>query len=226
MRRMLSFVFVFFLTSALQCIEMLQRQESDSFHKERLCRELNEHSWTPSAFHTLCDDRDVRNLLGSLYRCFWNFLHEHYARQRSTEETTNLAPPTTLTGQPGWPRYSIATEQISHCVSIGMSWQRIASCFGISRRTLYRHKRLGVEPLRYSVFSNQDLDRVVTQLLHKTPNAGEAYILGGLRLCGLRMQCWWVRQSLPQVDPIGWSFRCSFAIHRRVYSVHAPNQLW
>ena len=199
---------VVFFSSALQCIERLQRQESDNFHQERLYIELNEHTRTLSAFLAVCDDRDVTNLLGSLYRCFRNLLHEHDARQRSTEETTNLAPPTTLTGHPGRPRYSIATEQISHCVSIDISWQRIASCFGISWRTLYRHRqRLGFEPLRYSVLSNKDLDRVVTHIRQNTPNAGEAYILGSLRSRGLGIQHWRVRQSLHQVDPTGRSFR-------------------
>lgn len=218
---------VCFFTSALQCIQRLQREESNDFHQERLYRELNEYTQTLSAFLAVCDDRDVSDLLGSLYRCFHNLLHEHEARQRSTEVTTNLAPPTTLTGHSGQPRYSIAADQISHCVSIGMSWQRIASCFGISRRTLYRHRQiLGVEPLRYSALSNQDLDRVVTNILQNTPNAGEAYILGSLRSRGLRIQRWRVRHSLHQVDPIGRSFRRRLAIHRRVYSVQAPNQLW
>lgn len=168
------------------------------------------------------DNREVSNLLGSLYRCFRNLLHDHEARQRSTEVTPNLTPPTTLTGQPGRPRYSIAAEQISHCVSIGMTWQRIASCFGIRRRTLYRHRQtLGVEPLGFSVLSNQDLDRVVTIILQNTPNAGEAYVLRSLRSRGLRIQRWRDRQSLNQLDPIGWSFRRHHAIQQRVY-----NQLW
>ena len=35
---------VVFFTNALQCIERLQREESDNFHQERLYRELNEHT--------------------------------------------------------------------------------------------------------------------------------------------------------------------------------------
>ena len=56
---------------------------------------------------------------------------------------------------------------------------------------LYRHRqRLGVELLRYSVLSNQDLDRVVTNILQNASNASEAYILGSLRSCGLMIQRW------------------------------------
>lgn len=62
-----------------------------------------------------------------------------------------------------------------------MTWQRITSCFGIRRRTLYRHRQiLGVGPLRYAVLSNQDLDSIVTTILQNTPNVGEAYVLGSL----------------------------------------------
>lgn len=127
-----------FFTSALQCIaSLIQNEESNIFGQERLYRVLDEHTRTLSTFLAVSrydhDNRNVSNLLGSLYRCFHNLLHEHEARQVSTDGTNNLTPPTILTGHPGRPQYSIAAEQISHCVSIVMTWQRIASCFGISR---------------------------------------------------------------------------------------------
>jgi len=221
-----------FFTSAQQCIaSLIQSEESDIFGQERLYRVLDDHTRTLSTFLTVSrydhDNRNVSNLLASLYGCFHNLLHEHEARQRSTDGTNNLTPPATLTGHPGRPRYSIAAEQISHCVSIGMTWQRIASCFGISRRTLYRHRQiLGVGPLRYAALSNEDLDSIVTTILQNTPNAGEVYVLGSLRSRGLRVQRWRVRQSLHQLDPIGRWFRRRNTIRRRVYNVQAPNQLW
>ncbi|KAF3859014.1 hypothetical protein F7725_021413 [Dissostichus mawsoni] len=187
---------------------------------------LDDHTRTLSAYLTVSrygeDNTDVSNLLGSLYRCFRNLLHAHETRRRITDVTINLIPPTTLRGHAGRPQYRITAEQISHCVSIGMTWSRIASCFGISRRTLHRHRQtLGVEPLSYAVLSNQDLDSIVTNIQQNTPNA-----LGSLRSRGLRVQHWRVRQSLHQVDPIGRSFRRRHAIRRRVYSVQVPNQLW
>lgn len=219
-----------FFSSALQCIESLQRNEPNNFDQEHLYRVLDDHTRTLSALHAMVSrhdpsNRDVCHLLESLHRCFCNLLREHEARQRSAD--ANLLPPTTFTGQPGRPRYTITSQQISHCVSIGMTWQRIASCFGISRRTLHRHRQLlGFEPRRYAVMSNQELDTFVTVILQNTPNAGETYVLGSLRSRHIRIQRWRVRESLYRVDPIGRSFRRCHAIRRRVYNVQSPNQLW
>ncbi|CAI5692486.1 unnamed protein product [Oreochromis niloticus] len=221
-----------FFTCALQCIEALQNENTGNIRQERLYRELDDHTRTLSEFLAAVsrydpNNRVATNLLGSLYRCFCSLLHEYDARQRSAYVTLRLLPPTTLSGHPCRPRYTISAEQISHFVSIGMTWQRIASCFGISRRTLYRHRQtLGLEPLSYVDISNQELNGLVTDILQNTPNAGEVYILGSLRSRGLRVQRWRVRQSLQEVDPIGRAFRRRHAIRRRIYSVQAPNHLW
>lgn len=224
-------VSIFFI-STLQCIESLQSEDSTSFRQERLYRELDDHTRTLSAFLDAVsrydpDAIDVINLLGSLHQCLHNLLQEHEATHRFTDVTNSLTPPTTVSGHPGRPRYSITIEQISHCLSIGMTWQRIATCFGINRRTLYRHRQaLGLQPLRYTVLSNHDLDRTVSHIQQNTPNAGEVYVLGSLRARGIRVQRWRVRQSLHRVDPIGRSLRRRHAIHRRAYSVQAANHLW
>lgn len=221
---------ILFFTSVFQCIESLQRNGPNNFEEERLYRALNDHTRTLSVLHAAVSrydpwNRDVYEILGSLHRCFYNLLHEHEARQRSAD--ANWLPPITFTGHPGRPRYTITSQQISHCVSIGMTWQRIASCFGISRRTLYRHRQLlGVEPPRYAVMSNQELDSLMTVILQNTPNAGETYVLGSLRSRDIRIQRWRVRESLYRVDPMGRSLRRRHAIRRRVYNVRSPNQLW
>lgn len=61
-------------------------------------------------------NRDVGHLLGSLHRCFHNLLYEQEGRRRSADANI-LLPPITFTGQPGRPRYTITSEQISHCKS-------------------------------------------------------------------------------------------------------------
>lgn len=221
-----------FFRSALQCIESLQREDLNHVIQTRLYRQLDDYSRTVSAFISAVSrydpsNRDVINILESLYMCFQNLLIEYATRQGSTDVTTFFTPPTTLNRLPGRPRYAIEAEQIAHCVSIGMTWQRIASCFGISSRTLYRHRQtLGIETLSYALLSNEELDSIVTSILRNTPNAGETYILGSLRSRGIRIQRWRVRQSLRQVDPIGRSLRRRHAIHRRTYCVQGPNQLW
>lgn len=222
-----------FFNSALHCIRDIQRT-GDCTGQERLFRELDDHTRTISAFLSISRftedpvNRQYVITLEALYRCFRSLLSGYETRQRSMEVTYNaLVPPTTSTGLPGRPRYSISLEQISHCVSLGMSWQRISLCLGISRRTLYRHRqRLGVQPLAYAVMSNHALNSVVSEILQNTPNAGETYVLGSLRSRQIRIQRWRVRQSLQEVDPIGRSFRRRHAIRRRIYNVQTPNQLW
>lgn len=222
-----------FISSVLQCIEEIQR-DADSMGQERLYRELDDHTRTVSSFLYVLrfveepGSRECVSALEAVYRCFLSLLREYENRQRSIEETHNaLLPPTTLTGLRGRPRYSVSFEQISHCVSLGMSWQRISSCLGISRRTLYRHRQhLGVQPLTYSAMSSHALNRIVSDILQNTPNAGERYVLGSLRSRNIRIQRWRVRQCLQEVDPIGRSYRRRHAIRRRVYNVQTPNQLW
>lgn len=222
----------FSLTIALQCVTSLQN--ADNSHQERLYREIYDHTRTLSAFIAALsrydpENSDTREILEILYRCFFGLLRQYEDRQSefSAIETNIPLPDTILTGLPGRPRYSITAEQICHCIYIGMTWQGITSCFGISRRTLYRHRQfLGIEPLTYAALPNEELNRIVTSILQNTPNSGEAYVLGSLRSRGLRVQQWRVRMSLHQLDPIGRSFRRRHAIHRRVYNVQGPNQLW
>uniref|UniRef100_A0A096LWU0 Integrase catalytic domain-containing protein n=1 Tax=Poecilia formosa TaxID=48698 RepID=A0A096LWU0_POEFO len=130
-------------------------------------------------------------------------------------------------GCPGRPQYDITSLQISHCISIGMNWQQISSAFGIDRRTLYRHRQhLGIQPLQYTVLTDQDLRQIISDILQRTPNVGESYVRGGLSSRQIRVQRWRVRQCLQEIDPIGRSFRRRRTIRRRVYNVQTPNQLW
>lgn len=136
-------------------------------------------------------------MIESLYGCLQSILTEYEATQRySVTANSRMIPPTVNTNLPGRPAYSIANAQIAHCLSMGMNWRAIANCFGISRRTLYRHRHnLEVQGLQYSVLTNQELNQIITDVLQRTPNAGEAYITGSLRSRGLRIQRWRIRQS-------------------------------
>ncbi|KAK1172466.1 hypothetical protein AOXY_G5049, partial [Acipenser oxyrinchus oxyrinchus] len=118
-------------------------------------------------------------------------------------------------------------EQINHCISLGFSWQIIATRFGIHRHTLFRLRhRLRIQPQSFSAISNHDLNREMFNILQNTPNAGETYVLGSLRGRNLRVQRWRVRQSIRDVDPVGRAFRRRMVIRRRIYNVQSPNQLW
>ena len=111
---------------------------------------------------------------------------------------------------------------------LGFSWMAISRMLSVNIRTLYNQRRqLGL--LDYGSFtniSNDDLDRLITEVLRQTPGSGETYITGSLRGRGIRVQRWRVRERLRIVDPVGRAFRRRRAIQRRVYDVSVPNQVW
>ncbi|XP_047223562.1 uncharacterized protein LOC124869640 isoform X2 [Girardinichthys multiradiatus] len=198
-----------FFMDALHCIELIQRERTgDISSQDRLYRELADHTQTLSAILSVSLFNELRyhayrTMIEDLYTCFQSILEEYDAMLRSHELNPRcLLPPTKWTGFSGRPRYDITSLQISHCISIGMNWQQIASAF------------------------DQDLTRVGTDILQRTPNAGETYVLGSLASREIRVQRWRVRQCLQEVDPIGRSFRRRRTIRRRVYNVQTPNQLW
>ncbi|KAL2092694.1 hypothetical protein ACEWY4_012492 [Coilia grayii] len=132
-----------------------------------------------------------------------------------------------MTRNRGRPKYRITADQITHCLWLGMNWGRVASCLGISHRTLYRHRQcLRLPPLHYTAIPDEYLNALIVDILQQTPNSGEVYIQAGLRCRGIRIQRWRVRQSLYNIDPIGRSLRGRHAIRRRTYDVRNPNQLW
>lgn len=192
-----------FLNNVLECLEQIQREATDSFVRQRLHRELGDHIQTLSGILSISrfvDDarnREAVNTLQSLNGWLIFLLTAYETRQGTTSENRLvLLPPSLMTCFQGRPRYSISREQISHLVSLGMNWQSIATCLGVSSRTLYRHREdLGIEPLTYATLSDENLNRVVREILQYTTNAGERYVHGSLRSRGLRIQRWRVRQS-------------------------------
>lgn len=193
-----------FFRDALQCIDSIQRERTYGTHNQnRLYRELSGYTQTLYIILSMTEfsettDHVYRIMIEELYSCFKSVLEEYIAMQRSSESTPRcLIPPTRRTGCPGRPQYDITSLQISHCISIGMNWQQISSAFGIDRRTLYRHRQhLGIQPLQYTVLTDQDLRQIISDILQRTPNVGESYVRGGLSSRQMRVQRWRVRQCL------------------------------
>ncbi|XP_037830460.1 uncharacterized protein LOC119617641 [Kryptolebias marmoratus] len=223
-----------FFRSILGCLEQMQQDSAGSFVHERLQRELRDHVNILSGFlsqsRIILDsrNREVANTLQSLHASLQIVLAATESNQRSRSENREVfLPPRVMTGHQGRPPYNISEEQISHLLSLGMNWQNIAICLGVSSRTLYRHRdRLGIQPLAYTAISDVQLNRFVAEILQSTTNAGETYVHGSLRSRGLRIQRWRVRQSLLEIDPVGRCFRRRHAIRRRIYHVSTSNQLW
>lgn len=217
---------VAFFNRVLLCVEDVQQNP-----EERCFRDLETHTITLNSMLAIVRSRDGPDgetalFVQSICRCF-NLIIEDIRTRRCQQNTLPLAPPTTSNGLPGRPRYNLTTEQFNQCIGLGFNWQGIASFFGISRRTVFRHRqRLGFRPLEYTTLTNDELKTTIRDISTSTPNAGERYIIGSLRARGIRVQRWRIRQILQEVDPVGRSLRRSQAIRRRVYSVQTPNELW
>lgn len=52
------------------------------------------------------------------------------------------------------------------------------------------------EEYRFSDITDEDLDVILNNILHYSPNAGETYIQGSIRSRGLKIQRWRIRERL------------------------------
>lgn len=134
----------------------------------------------------------------------------------------------TLTGQRGRPRFQIEREQLEYLRSLSFSWSNIAAMLGISRMTLYRHRRLlnMVDKPRQTLTYNQLRDHIV-RLRMQMPAVGETLIMGYMRSNGYYVTRDRVRHCMRATDPINTALRWRGNLsNRRPYSVPGPNSLW
>ena len=78
----------------------------------------------------------------------------------------------------------------------------------------------------FSCISGVELDELVSNILQRTPDAGEVMIIGAVHLRGLRIQRFRIRESIQRVDPVSRKLRRAAAVVRCVYNVPCPNSLW
>lgn len=123
-------------------------------------------------------------------------------------------------------RFSIAQEQIEILRSTGMQWKAIATCLGVSAKTIYRRRLEWGMNDSYDDISSAELETCVRDIMRLTPYSGETYVRGALRARGINVQRWKIRDVLHTIDPISRAIRRRFAIQRRAYNVRRPNNLW
>ncbi|XP_016392223.1 uncharacterized protein LOC107727001, partial [Sinocyclocheilus rhinocerous] len=217
-----------FFNSALQCLTRIQQEP-----RETLYRDLDNHARTINSllsvvcYYQNAETRECIVILETLYHTLRQITHPLDIGRPAGARLRAVPPPTSITGHRGRPRYDISYAQLCHCLRLGFNWQGIASLLGIDRLTLFQHRqRLEIRPMEFAELSNYELNTLVRQILQRTPNAGETYILGSLRSRSIRIQRWRVRQCLHEIDPIGRSLGRRRAVRRRIYSVQTPNQLW
>ena len=134
------------------------------------------------------------------------------------------------TGGRGRPKYVIKPEQLIYLRDLRFSWTKIASLYGVSRRTLYNIRfDLGLAGTAYDNFTpiaDSDLQEIVRDIKTLMPEAGQNMVRGLLAARGVYVQIVRIRDCIRLVDPINTALRWALPRRRRVYSVPRPNSLW
>ena len=131
-------------------------------------------------------------------------------------------------GGPGRPKFQIEREQLEYLRSLSFPWCEIASLLGISRMTLYRHRRsFGLVDEPRQTLSDDQLRHAISRLREQLPVIGESIAIGHLRSLGFYVTKERIRQSLRATDPINTTvhWRANLSL-RQPYSVPGPNCLW
>ena len=118
--------------------------------------------------------------------------------------------------------------------NIHYAWSAVSCETGVSYRTILQRRHEFGLPIANRVGSrntssdiaDDDLCSLVRECLQNMPDAGETYIIEAIRIRGVIVQRWRIRQAIQTVDRISRALRRTFAVVRRVYNVVCPNKLW
>ena len=147
-------------------------------------------------------------------------------RAQSINDSQSYRCLTLLTNRPGQPKYDNTKNQLEFWQSKHLSWVSIAKLLHVSARTLRRRKiELGIND-SFSVISEEELTRVMEEVIKVTPNIGQTRMVGALRARRINIQRHRVRECLRIIDPVGTALRWNPQIYRRKYHVPHPNALW
>ena len=202
---------------AEECIRLLRTllQRISEITRERQGQSINHNMQLRDDFQQICN---------AFERSYYRFLQSTTA---STDQL-NFSCQTERTSVPGRPRVIITRQQIEALREIHFSWSCVARLLGVSERTLDRRRREFQMPMGRACYSNigdDELDRIISEIIGLSPNAGETLVQGALRHRGFLIQRRRVRASLLRVDPISRLLRRRQLIYRRCYQVRAPNSL-
>lgn len=127
----------------------------------------------------------------------------------------------------GRPRYFLSREQLEFLLSLGFNKTQLSVMLGMSTRTIQRRMaEYGLSRRNYSDLSEEELDRMVTEIQQQFPRAGYRQILALLQAHGVFVRENELRESVQRCDPLGASLRWFATVERRHYSVEGPLALW
>jgi hypothetical protein len=135
--------------------------------------------------------------------------------------------PTSRRDEFGNLRYEIPKSVLQSYLQEDFKISEIATMFSVSESTIYRRMRsYGLSKLEFSDISDEQLDTHVRGIANDFPFCGEIMINHLLKGKGVKVQRMRLRDSIHRVDECGVTERKKGRLHRRVYNVKGPNQLW
>ena len=134
-------------------------------------------------------------------------------------------------GQAGRPAFVLPEETLRLYLTYGFTNQKIAEIFQVSPKTVRRRiVQFGLDATssKYSDISNDDLDKIISEIKENFPNCGIRRMKGFLTAQGIKVQWERVRKAMWRVDPEGILLRTMQLniVSRRHYYVPGPLALW
>jgi AraC-like DNA-binding protein len=130
----------------------------------------------------------------------------------------------------GRPKFEILEEQLELFLEYNFSVEKIAKMLGVSSKTIHRRlKQYGLSVKNtYSDMNDNQLDRIVSEIVQDFPNSGYKAVRGHLISRGVRVQESRIRYSMRRVDPVGVRVRGTQirVVNRRTYFARAPLSTW
>ena len=119
-------------------------------------------------------------------------------------------------------------DQVVFMKTVGLTWVDISRILGVSRVTLFRHrKEAGIlDNFCYSNLNDEEIEEKVIAIKHEMPEIGERMLLGTLKSQGIIIPRHRLRKAIHSIDPVGPSLRWRPHIQRRPYSVPGAMSLW
>ena len=107
---------------------------------------------------------------------------------------------------------AIEQEKIEFLRDLHLSWEKIASLFGVCRKTLYNiRSSYGMiesnDIFNFTTISDEQLCEKAMKIKHDMPEIGYNMLRGVLRAQGIHVSISRVQQCLSQIDPVNTALR-------------------
>lgn len=127
----------------------------------------------------------------------------------------------------GSPKFYIPKSILENFLENGYKIAFIATMLSVSESTVYRRMgQYGLSKMDFSNISDAELDILLGEIMKGFPLCGETMLLQMLKVKGVHIQRWRLRESIHRIDESGVRERSKGRLHRRVYNVQGPNHLW